>query len=181
MTEVPLDLRPQSYGSPQQPQNGSLKTQNGFATARKPSRMSLTSSRENYKFLPFLCRYLNRKKIVMRILGLFALMAFLSAFFNANSACPVCYLSVEETIASTPSTTSASPVLQHLTYFHEETSTKTEPHEGSNFGGYPSIKQRNESFDIKESMTVHCEFVKGCRPGYKTGFDIDVSDLVELE
>ncbi|KAF5823419.1 hypothetical protein HanRHA438_Chr01g0039171 [Helianthus annuus] len=84
MTEVPLDLRPQSYGSPQQPQNGSLKTQNGFATARKPSRMSLTGSRENDKFLPFLCRYLNRKKIVMMILGLFALMAFLSAFFNAN-------------------------------------------------------------------------------------------------
>lgn len=24
-------------------------------------------------------------------------------------------------------------------------------------------------------------FVKGCRPGYQTGFDIDVSDLVELE
>ncbi|KAJ0500589.1 hypothetical protein HanHA300_Chr11g0391151 [Helianthus annuus] len=235
MTGVPLDLRPQSYGSPQQPQNGS---------------------------------YLSRKKIVMMILGLFALMAFLSGFFNANRdvsestifnrfsdayntslqfsrtfhsqsddisniqrtlsiceenpptrhtsieshssgsvsshsnwcqnfafpppppgdrrrpgprPCPVCYLPVEEAIASMPSATSASPVLQHLTYFHEETSTKTEPHEGSDFGGYPSIKQRNESFDIKESMTVHCGFVKGCRPGYKTGFDIDVSDLVELE
>ncbi|KAF5780893.1 putative ceramidase [Helianthus annuus] len=268
MTGVPLDLRPQSYGSPQQPQNGSLQTQNGFATARKPSRMSLSGSREKDKFLPFLCRYLSRKKIVMMILGLFALMAFLSGFFNANRdvsestifnrfsdayntslqfsrtfhsqnddisniqrtlsiceenpptrhtsieshssgsvsshsnwcqnfafpppppgdrrrpgprPCPVCYLPVEEAIASMPSATSASPVLQHLTYFHEETSTKTEPHEGSDFGGYPSIKQRNESFDIKESMTVHCGFVKGCRPGYKTGFDIDVSDLVELE
>ncbi|MFS7984447.1 hypothetical protein Hanom_Chr11g00986561 [Helianthus anomalus] len=268
MTGVPLDLRPQSYGSPQQPQNGSLQTQNGFATARKPSRMSLTGSREKDKFLPFLCRYLSRKKIVMMILGLFALMAFLSGFFNANRdvsestifnrfsdayntslqfsrtfhsqsddisniqrtlsiceenpptrhtsieshssgsvsshsnwcqnfafpppppgdrrrpgprPCPVCYLPVEEAIASMPSATSASPVLQHLTYFHEETSTKSEPHEGSDFGGYPSIKQRNESFDIKESMTVHCGFVKGCRPGYKTGFDIDVSDLVELE
>ncbi|KAI7733373.1 hypothetical protein M8C21_018625, partial [Ambrosia artemisiifolia] len=269
MTGLSLDLRTQSYGSPQQPQNGSLQTQNGFASARKPSRMSLTGSREKDKLLPFLCRYLSRKKIVMMVLGLFALMAFLSGFFNANREdvsestifnhfsdayntslqfsktfrsqnddisniqttlsvceenpptrhtsslshstgsvsfhsnfcrnfafpppppgdrrrpgprpCPVCYLPVEEAMASMPSTTSPSPVLQHLTYFHEETSTKTEPHEGSDFGGYPSIKQRNESFDIKESMTVHCGFVKGCRPGYKTGFDIDVSDLVELE
>ncbi|KAK9049034.1 hypothetical protein SSX86_031998 [Deinandra increscens subsp. villosa] len=267
MTGVSLDLRTQSYGSPQQPQNGSVQTQNGF-TVRKPSRMSLSGSREKDKFLPFLCRYLSRKKIVMMILVSFALMAFLSGFFTANREdasestifnhfsdayntslqfsrtfssqkddnsdilrplsvckenppthhiyssshstasipshsnlcqnfafpppppgdrrrpgprpCPVCYLPVDEAMASMPSATSASPV-QHLTYFHEETSTKTEPHEGSDFGGYPSIKQRNESFDIKESMTVHCGFVKGCRPGYKTGFDIDVSDLVELE
>lgn len=58
-----------------------------------------------------------------------------------------------------PSSPSASPVLQRLTYFHEESSTKTEPHEGSDFGGYPSIKQRNESFVIKKSMTVHCGYV----------------------
>ncbi|XP_076929671.1 putative hexosyltransferase MUCI70 [Bidens hawaiensis] len=268
MTGVSLDLRTQSYGSPQQPQNGSLPTQNGF-TARKPSRMSLNGSREKDIFLPFLRRYLSRKKIVMMILVSIALMAFLSGFFTVNREdapestifnhfsdayntsfqfsrtvhsekddnsniqgtlsvceenpptrhtssalhstgsvashsnycqnfafpppppgdrrrpgprpCPVCYLPVEEAMASMPSATSASLVLQHLTYFHEETSTKTEPHEGSDFGGYPSIKQRNESFDIKESMTVHCGFVKGCRPGYKTGFDIDVSDLVELE
>nr|GEX12156.1 inner membrane protein OxaA [Tanacetum cinerariifolium] len=95
--------------------------------------------------------------------------------------CPVCYLPVEEAMASMPNSPSPSPVLQDLSYFHEGTSTKTEPHEGSDFGGYPSLKQRNESFDIKESMTVHCGFVKGCRPGYQTGFDIDVSDLVELE
>ncbi|KAL8205490.1 hypothetical protein R6Q57_009041 [Mikania cordata] len=268
MTGVSLDLRTQGYGSPQQPQNGSLQTQNGFA-ARKPSRMSLSGSREKDKFLPFLCRYLSRKKTVMMILVSIALMAFLSGFFTVNREdasestifnnfsdtyntslqfsrafrsskdddssiqrtlsiceenpptrhtisashskgsvpshsnfcenfafpppppgdrrrpgprpCPVCYLPVEEAMASLPSATSTSPVLQHLSYFHEETSTKTEPHEGSEFGGYPSIKQRNESFDIKESMSVHCGFIKGCRPGYKTGFDIDVSDLVELE
>lgn len=85
MTGVSLDLRTQSYGSPQQqqPQNGSLQTQNGF-TARKPSRVSLSGSREKDKFLPFLCRYLSRKKIVMMILASFALMAFLSGFFTAN-------------------------------------------------------------------------------------------------
>ncbi|KAA8523905.1 hypothetical protein F0562_010328 [Nyssa sinensis] len=31
------------------------------------------------------------------------------------------------------------------------------------------------------SMTVHCGFVKGCRPGRHTGFDIDEVDLRELE
>lgn len=268
MTGVSLDLRTQSYGSPQQVQNGSLQTQNGFI-ARKASRMSLTGSREKDKFLPFLCRYLSRKKVVMIILGSFALLAFLSGFFTANREeasertifnpfneayntslqfstkfgsqkddstfvqttlsvceenpptryysdatlstrsvpshsnlcqnfafpppppgdrrrpgprpCPVCYLPVEEAMASMPSSPSTSPLLNHLTYFHEKSSTKTERHEGSDFGGYPSIKQRNESYDIKESMTVHCGFVKGCRPGYQTGFDIDVSDLVELE
>ncbi|KVI10513.1 Protein of unknown function DUF616 [Cynara cardunculus var. scolymus] len=275
MTGVSLDSRTQSYGSPQQPQNGSLQTQNGFIV-RKSSRMSLSGPREKDKFLPFLCRYLSRKKVVMLILGSFALMAFLtgvlivslyhfpvlsedasestifnhfgeayntslqfsrkfgsqqddnssmqttlavceenpptrhfsaaslsteSVFSNSNLCqnfafpppppgdrrrpgprpCPVCYLPVKQAMASMPSSPSTSPVLHHLTYFHEESSTKTEPHEGSDFGGYPSLKQRNESFDIKESMTVHCGFVKGCRPGYQTGFDIDVSDLVDLE
>ncbi|XP_071697845.1 probable hexosyltransferase MUCI70 [Rutidosis leptorrhynchoides] len=268
MTGVSLDFRTQSYGSPQQVQNGSLQTQNGFIV-RKASRMSLTGSREKDKFLPFLCRYLTRKKVLMMILGSFALLAFVSGFFSANREetsdrmifnplneayntslqfsskfgtqkddstfvqttlsvceenprtryytdstlstgsmsshsnlcqnfaypppppgdkrrpgprpCPVCYLPVEEAMASMPSAPSTSPTLNHLTYFHEEISTKTERHEGSDFGGYPSIKQRNESYDIKESMTVHCGFVKGCRPGYQTGFDIDVSDLVELE
>nr|GEU82314.1 inner membrane protein OxaA [Tanacetum cinerariifolium] len=79
----------------------------------------------------------------------------------------------EEAMASMPNSPSPSPVLHYLSYFHEETSTNTEPHEGFDFGGYPSLKQRNESFDIKESMTVHC--------GYQTGFDIDVCDIVELE
>ncbi|GJU05652.1 root UVB sensitive 1, chloroplastic-like protein isoform X2 [Tanacetum coccineum] len=92
-----------------------------------------------------------------------------------SPACPVCYLPVEEAMASMPNSPSPSPVLHDLSYFHDETSTKTEPHEGSDFGGYPSFKQRNESFDIKESMTVHCG------PSYQTGFDIDVSDIVELE
>ncbi|KAL1563707.1 hypothetical protein AAHA92_06139 [Salvia divinorum] len=95
--------------------------------------------------------------------------------------CPVCYVPVEQAIAHMPKFTSPSPVLHHLTYFSEENSLKTQPNGGSEFGGYPSLKQRNESFEIKESMTVHCGFVKGCRPGYKTAFDIDVADLELLE
>ncbi|XP_051136019.1 probable hexosyltransferase MUCI70 [Andrographis paniculata] len=95
--------------------------------------------------------------------------------------CPVCYIPVEQAIARMPRVPSPSPVLHHLNYLSEENPLKVEPNGGSNFGGYPSLKQRNDSFNIKESMTVHCGFIKGCRAGYQTGFDIDVADLEVLE
>ncbi|KAL0284998.1 UNVERIFIED_CONTAM: hypothetical protein Sangu_2798200 [Sesamum angustifolium] len=95
--------------------------------------------------------------------------------------CPVCYIPVEQAIARMPRFPSPSPIVHHLTYFSEENPSKTEANGGSDFGGYPSLKQRNDSFNIKESMTVHCGFVKGCRAGYQTGFDIDMADLEVLE
>ncbi|KAJ7948656.1 Inner membrane protein oxaA [Quillaja saponaria] len=95
--------------------------------------------------------------------------------------CLVCYIPVEQAIASMPSAPSVSPVLRKLTYVHDENPDKTEPHGGSDFGGYPSLKERSDAFDIKESMTVHCGFVKGNRPGHQSGFDIDEADLMELE
>ncbi|KAK2968449.1 hypothetical protein RJ640_004455 [Escallonia rubra] len=248
MTGGSLGLRTGSYGSlQQQVQNGGLQSQHLFVV-RKPSKMSLSGSREKE-------RYLCRRKVGMLILVLFALLAFMAGFFTVNKdtseatsvvqfneevsrkydnfhtvktltacsiniaqwpppalrssavslhgnpcknfafpppppgdrrrpgprPCPVCYLPVEQAIASMPSSPSALPVLRHITYYHDEHPIKTEPHGGSDFGGYPSLKQRNESFNIKESMTVHCGFVKGCRPGHQTGFDIDLDDLRELE
>ncbi|KAM6584735.1 hypothetical protein CsatB_011737 [Cannabis sativa] len=95
--------------------------------------------------------------------------------------CPVCYLPVEQAVDMMPSFPSVSPVVQNLTYMHDENPTSTELFGGSEFGGYPTLKQREDSFDIKESMTVHCGFVKGSKPGYQTGFDIDEADLKELE
>lgn len=95
--------------------------------------------------------------------------------------CRVCYLSDEQAAASMPTLASVSPVLQNLTFVHEENPTKTESHGGSDFGGYPSLKQRGDAFDIRESMTVHCGFVKGSRPGRGNGFDIDEDDLLELD
>ncbi|CAN4102889.1 unnamed protein product [Withania somnifera] len=95
--------------------------------------------------------------------------------------CPVCYVPVEQAIACMPRVPSVSPGLQHLTYFREQIPTRTESHSGSAFGGYPSLVERNASFDIKESMAVHCGFVKSCRPGNGTGFDIDAADLKEME
>lgn len=61
---------------------------------------------------------------------------------------------MEEAIARMPTLTSPSPVLQNLTYVYEENFSR-----GAEFGGYPTLKQRNESFDVRESMSVHCGYV----------------------
>lgn len=73
------------------------------------------------------------------------------------SACPVCYLPVEEAIALMPMAPSFSPIIQNLTYISEEYLTRSE-FGGSEFGGYPSLKQRTDSYDIRESMSVHCGY-----------------------
>lgn len=75
------------------------------------------------------------------------------------SACPVCYLPVEEAIALMPALPSPSPVLKNLTYIYEENLSRDGEFGGSDFGGYPTLKQRNDSFDIRESMSVHCGYV----------------------
>ena len=56
-----------------------------------------------------------------------------------------------------PDAPSYSPVY-NLTYVYEENSSKTE-FGGSEFGGYPSLKQRDDSYDVRESMIVHCGYV----------------------
>ncbi|RZB77125.1 hypothetical protein D0Y65_035188 [Glycine soja] len=95
--------------------------------------------------------------------------------------CPVCYIPVEQAIASMPSSPSESPILRTLTYVHDENPIESEPHGGSDFGGYPSLEERDAAFNIKETMKVHCGFVKGSRPGRQTGFDFDEADLLELD
>ncbi|KAK4589943.1 hypothetical protein RGQ29_020496 [Quercus rubra] len=95
--------------------------------------------------------------------------------------CPVCYLPVEEAIALMPKVPSYSPVLKNLTYIYEENLSKDGEFGGSDFGGYPSLKQRSDSFDIRESMSVHCGFVRGIKPGRNTGYDMDDADLLEME
>ncbi|XP_052183743.1 probable hexosyltransferase MUCI70 [Diospyros lotus] len=94
--------------------------------------------------------------------------------------CPVCYLPGEDAISLMPNVPSFSPILKQLTYIHEENLTGSE-FGGSEFGGYPSLRQRNDSFDIRESMSVHCGFVRGSKPGRQTGFDIGDPDLLEME
>jgi hypothetical protein len=75
------------------------------------------------------------------------------------TACPVCYIPVEEAIARMPTLPSPSPVLQNLKYVYEENLSRGAEFGGSEFGGYPTLKQRNESFDVQESMSVHCGYV----------------------
>uniref|UniRef100_A0A7N0SW30 TOD1/MUCI70 glycosyltransferase-like domain-containing protein n=1 Tax=Kalanchoe fedtschenkoi TaxID=63787 RepID=A0A7N0SW30_KALFE len=94
--------------------------------------------------------------------------------------CPVCYLPVEEAISLMPKYPSPSPIINNLTYVHDENLTQSE-FGGSDFGGYPSLQKRADSYDVRESMTVHCGFVKGTKPGLGTGFDIEDSDLYEME
>ena len=71
-------------------------------------------------------------------------------------ACPVCYLPLEEAIALMPSSPSFSPILKNLTYIHKKPLNRKTEFGGSDFGGYPTLKQRRRSFNIKGSMSVHC-------------------------
>ncbi|PWZ10997.1 hypothetical protein Zm00014a_026208 [Zea mays] len=95
--------------------------------------------------------------------------------------CPVCYVSVDQAFALMPLQASPSPVLKDLNYVSEDGVTANLSNQGSGFGGHPSLDQRNESFNVNESMTVHCGFVRGKKPGQGTGFDIKDDDLLEME
>ncbi|RLN28519.1 hypothetical protein C2845_PM05G31240 [Panicum miliaceum] len=95
--------------------------------------------------------------------------------------CPVCYVSVDQAFALMPLEASPSPVLKNLNYISEDGIVANLSSQGSGFGGHPSLEQRNKSFDISESMTVHCGFVRGKKPGQGTGFDIKDDDLLEME
>ncbi|KAG2626197.1 probable hexosyltransferase MUCI70 [Panicum virgatum] len=95
--------------------------------------------------------------------------------------CPVCYVSVDQAFALMPLEASPSHVLKNLNYISEDGIIANLSSQGSGFGGHPSLEQRNKSFDISESMTVHCGFVRGKKPGQGTGFDIKDDDLLEME
>ncbi|XP_042389791.1 probable hexosyltransferase MUCI70 isoform X1 [Zingiber officinale] len=95
--------------------------------------------------------------------------------------CPVCYVPVEQAVFVMPLSPSASPILKNLSYVLKDDLIANESNSGSVFGGHPSLQERTESFDIKESMRVHCGFAKGEKPGQGTGFDIDEADLLEME
>ena len=66
---------------------------------------------------------------------------------------------MEEAVALMPKLPSPSPVLKNLTYIYEENLSREGEFGGSDFGGYPTLKQRNDSFNIRESMSVHCGYV----------------------
>jgi len=59
-------------------------------------------------------------------------------------------------MALMPKAPSYSPV-HKLTYVYEPNPKKTE-FGGSEFGGYPSLKERADAFDIREEMHVHCGY-----------------------
>lgn len=79
--------------------------------------------------------------------------------FSTCVACPVCYVPVDQALALMPAAPTTSPILQTLNYLSEDNLVLNESNSGSLFGGYPSLEQRDMSFDIKDSMTVHCGYV----------------------
>ncbi|KAL4370864.1 hypothetical protein AHAS_Ahas06G0108400 [Arachis hypogaea] len=58
-----------------------------------------------------------------------------------------------------PKSPTPSPVLKNLTYIYEKNISRFGEFGGSDFGGYSTLKQRNESFDIQELMSMHCRYV----------------------
>jgi hypothetical protein len=65
-------------------------------------------------------------------------------------------LPVEQALALRPAQPSTSPVLQSLNYMSEENLVSKDSNGGSLFGGYPSLEERDKSYDIKDLMKVHC-------------------------
>lgn len=72
-------------------------------------------------------------------------------------ACDVCYVPPSHAMIFMPTLPSVSPILKELNYFTE--SSFNGSIEGSQFSGQPSLQQRNDSYDLKESMSVHCGYV----------------------
>lgn len=76
------------------------------------------------------------------------------------AACPVCYASVEQAMSLIPVEPSPSPVLNTLDFISDENLVERETlNGGSSFGGYPSLLDRDLSYDIRDSMRVHCGYV----------------------
>jgi hypothetical protein len=97
--------------------------------------------------------------------------------------CPVCYIPEAMAMSEMPEENRyVSPVLKQLSYVSNLGAIQPpfKGAAGSAFGGYPSLKEREESFNIGDSMRVHCGFVKGSTPGVGTGFDIDEDDRAEM-
>ncbi|XWS18397.1 hypothetical protein CRYUN_Cryun32bG0040100 [Craigia yunnanensis] len=199
MTGGSLGIRSGSYGPlDKQLQNRVLPIQAPAATRTKPSKML----KEKKTLVHWICKFAGCKKVGMLLLCVISAAIFVWVLyvgkghpFNTFSLppppadkktsrllpCTVSYLPVEEAVALMPKVPSFSPVLKNLTYIYDENLNKETEFGGSDFGGYPTLKQRDDSYDIRESMNVHCGFVKGSKPGHGTGFDIDDNDLLEME
>ncbi|KAH7315082.1 hypothetical protein KP509_21G033000 [Ceratopteris richardii] len=95
--------------------------------------------------------------------------------------CPVCYLPLKETIKKMPTVFPGPSEVKHLSYKLETPDLLLpEEHAGSDFGGHPSLEERNKSYQVEENMNIYCGFVKGLKPGIGTGFDIDAEDLANM-
>lgn len=51
---------------------------------------------------------------------------------------------------------------------------------GTRFGGHPTWEDRWNSYQIQESMKVHCGFANGVKPGAGPGFEIEEADQTRM-
>ncbi|KAF9593015.1 hypothetical protein IFM89_019742 [Coptis chinensis] len=149
MTGGSLGQRASSYGSLQHLPSNSvvLPIYTTPVVARKSPKMLLSNAREKEKILPRIGKFAGRRRVGMLLLVVVSVVVLMSLLSVVSKACPVCYIPVMQAIARMPGIPLPSPVLRNLTYVHDENPVRTEPFGGSNFGGYPSLKQRNDSFD----------------------------------
>ena len=74
----------------------------------------------------------------------------------------MCYLPQDHAIASMPPKNhlaSHEPVLKHLSYVTQEDLCEKAARKGGSrpsFAGHQSMRQREDSFMVQESMRVHC-------------------------
>ncbi|KAJ7524008.1 hypothetical protein O6H91_18G073000 [Diphasiastrum complanatum] len=97
--------------------------------------------------------------------------------------CPVCYLPVEAALRemAAPKVV-ASHVLKDLSYVHRQDAIEiTKLVGGSDFGGHQTLEEREESFQLRESMHIYCGFTRGLRPGAGSGFDFDKIDQLHMD
>lgn len=84
-----LGIRTGSYGT--LPQNGG-SSHHILSPYRKPSRASISGSREKERCLSSIYKCLGRRKVGMLILVVFALLAFITGFFSTTRGL-LCYYS----------------------------------------------------------------------------------------
>ncbi|KAJ7190048.1 hypothetical protein O6H91_13G012400 [Diphasiastrum complanatum] len=97
--------------------------------------------------------------------------------------CPVCYLPVKEALREMPVSKFVAPyILKDLSYVHQQDAMEGFGLVGgTDFGGHQTMEEREKSFQIRESMHIHCGFARGLRPGVGSGFDFDEIDHIDMD
>eukprot|EP00243_Klebsormidium_subtile_P000527 TRINITY_DN1089_c0_g1_i5.p1 TRINITY_DN1089_c0_g1~~TRINITY_DN1089_c0_g1_i5.p1 ORF type:complete len:580 (+),score=141.45 TRINITY_DN1089_c0_g1_i5:33-1742(+) len=92
--------------------------------------------------------------------------------------CGVCYLPPAEALAAMPQSPTPENSISELRFVDE--SHPSEAGYTPAFGGHPTWRDREESFQVRKEMDVHCGFVWGGEPGQGTGYDVSEEDRAAM-